>query len=86
MDKDGQPDNIDSKDPNQDTKPDVNIDTDGDSKADANIDTDGDGIADTNLLDVVTADNGNLLSYVMMMLLSGVTMLITLRKKKYIRL
>ena len=82
-DGDGKPDvNIDTDD---DGKADINLDTDGDGKADANIDTDGDGIADTNLLDVVTADNVNLMSYVMMMLLSGATMLITLRKK-YIRL
>ena len=82
-DGDGKADiNIDT---DGDGKADINLDTDGDGKADANIDTDGDGIADTNLLDVVTADNVNLMSYVMMMLLSGATMLITLRKK-YIRL
>ena len=92
-DNDGKADiNIDV---NNDGKADINIDTDGDGKANINIDKDGDGIADVNIdvngdgipdlniegiLD--TSDRSTILSYVMMIILSGVMILFTSLKKK----
>ena len=52
-DGDGKPDPVDPKkeDPENPTKPDVNIDLDGDDKPDVNKDTDGDGKPDVNIVD-----------------------------------